>query len=135
MQGATGYVRSLMEPYRALVVDDNHDIAHGFAEMLRLMGFTAVFVTDPRKAVEEAQRLRPQIVFLDIGMPYLSGYEVAIELRKHFSFDQMKLVAVTAYGDPEYRKASRQVGFDAHVQKPVDPAFLESIVKTVLSGE
>ena len=68
-------------------------------------------------------------------MPYLSGYDVAIELRKRFSFEQMKLVAVTAYGDPEYRKASWQVGFDAHVQKPVDPAFLESIVKTVLCGE
>jgi CheY-like chemotaxis protein len=118
--------------YRALVVDDNHDIAHSFAEMLRLIDCQASFVTDPRRAVEEALRLRPHIVFLDIGMPHLDGYEVAKELRNHFPPEEMKLVAVTAYGGPEDRRASRKVGFDAHVKKPIDPAFVESIINTVM---
>ena len=108
------------------------DVAETFAKLLNACGCEATFVTDPTQALDEARRLKPHIAFLDIGMPRFSGYELARALRKHFPPEQLKLVAVTAYNALEYRKASRQAGFDAHVQKPVDPAIVEAIIKTVI---
>lgn len=99
------------------------------------MGCEAAFLTDPRHALSEALRLKPNIAFLDIGMPHLNGHELARALRKRFSEDELKLVAVTAYGTPEDRAASRRAGFDAHVLKPIDPALVESIIKTVLAED
>jgi CheY-like chemotaxis protein len=116
----------------ALVVDDTHDVAESFAKMLATMGCEATFITDARSGVEEALRIRPHIAFLDLGMPYVNGYQLARELRKHFPPESLKLVAVTAYGAPEDRAASRKAGFDAHVQKPVDPNIIDCIIKTVL---
>jgi CheY-like chemotaxis protein len=116
----------------ALVVDDNFDVAESFAKMLVALGCEAAYVTDPRQALDEALKRKPHIAFLDIGMPHMDGYALARELRKHFSSERLKLVAVTGYGGPDDRKASRQAGFDAHVKKPVDPKFVESIIKTLL---
>jgi CheY-like chemotaxis protein len=116
----------------ALVVDDNEDAAESFARVLELLGCEAVFVTDPRKALDEAARLKPHVAFLDIGMPHIDGYQLARALRARFGEDGVKLVAVTAYGTTADRVASRKAGFDAHVAKPVDPALVESIIRTVL---
>jgi CheY-like chemotaxis protein len=115
----------------ALVVDDNADAARTLAQVLEVMGCDATFLTDPREAVREALRLKPHIAFLDIGMPHMSGYQLATELRKHFPPEDLKIVALTAYGGPKDRQASRQAGFDAHVQKPADPDLVLSIIRTV----
>ena len=119
--------------YCALVVDDNRDAAESFARVLLYMGCEAVFTTDPRSALNEAVRLQPHIAFLDIGMPHLNGYDLARQLRVHFSQENLKLVAVTAYNTAEDRIVARKAGFDAHVAKPIDPALVESIIKTMLA--
>ncbi len=116
----------------ALVVDDNEDAAESFARVLGLLGCEAVFLTDPRSALAEAERLKPHVAFLDIGMPHMDGYELARVLRARFGEEGLKLVAITAYGTTSDRIASRRAGFDAHVAKPVDPALVESIIRTVL---
>ena len=116
----------------ALVVDDNEDAAESFARVLELLGCEAVFVTDSRNALDEAARLKPHVAFLDIGMPYIDGYQLARALRARFGEDGVKLVAITAYATTADRVASRKAGFDAHVAKPVDPALVESIIRTVL---
>ena len=113
-------------------MDDSRDAAESFAKMLSVMGCEVVFFTSPPDAMAEALRLKPHIAFLDLGMPVMNGYQLARELRKHFSFDQLKIVAVTGYGQPEHRKESRRAGFDAHVLKPIDPSLVESIIRTVL---
>lgn len=118
--------------YRALVVDDLRDAAESFARVLDILGCEASYLTDPRQALDEARRLRPHIAFLDIGMPHLSGHELARLLRASFGEEELKLVAVTAHGEAQDRAASRKAGFDAHVVKPVDPALVESILKTLL---
>ena len=118
--------------YRALVVDDSRDVAESFARLLHTFGYEAAYTTDPRNALTETLRLKPQVAFLDIGMPHIDGYQLARELRARFSPEELKLVAVTAYGTPEDHVASRKAGFDAHVVKPLDPALVESIIKTVL---
>jgi CheY-like chemotaxis protein len=120
-----------MSPKRILVVDDLHDSAMSFALVLRQMGHTAQFVSNPLHALEAARRLRPELVFLDIGMPGIDGYSLARIMREEFGFDALRLVALTAWGGDDDRAESRRAGFDAHVTKPVDPATIESILKTI----
>lgn len=117
---------------RALVVDDEPDSANSFARLLEAMGCHAESVSDARLAMEAVERVKPQIVFLDLGMPYINGYELAAKLRnKHGWQDGIRLVAVTAYGSDEHRALSRTAGFDAHVLKPVSPELVESMLRTL----
>lgn len=118
--------------YCAVVVDDNRDAAESFARMLTAMGCEAIFVTDARDALAVILTRNPHIVFLDIGMPKIDGYELASMIRRWMISSEVKLVAVTGYGSQEDRARSRRAGFDAHVLKPIDPAIVESIVGTVL---
>ncbi len=82
----------------------------------------------------EVLNKKPSIVFLDIGMPVINGYELAQMIRRYFDSEAIKLVAVTAYGTAEDRARARKAGFDAHVLKPVDPAMVESMIKVVFEG-
>jgi CheY-like chemotaxis protein len=116
---------------RILVVDDLHDSAMSLSLVLQRLGHTAQFVTDPWKALEVARDLRPELVFLDIGMPELNGYALARMLRQEFGFEAVKVVALTAWDRDEDRAESRRAGFDAHVAKPADPETIEAILKTV----
>jgi CheY-like chemotaxis protein len=116
---------------RILIVDDVHDAAMSLALMLQRMGHTAEFVTSPLHALEAVRRLRPELVFLDIGMPALNGYSLARMIRAEFGFEALRLVALTAWGGDDDRSESRRAGFDAHVTKPADPATIESILKTI----
>ena len=119
---------------RALVVDDSHDAAESFARVLVSMGCAATFVTNPLVAVDAAQALEARVVFLDIAMPELDGYELARVFRAHYG-QHIRLVAVTAYGDSAHREMSRAAGFDAHVQKPVDFAMVQSMLATLFEIE
>jgi CheY-like chemotaxis protein len=116
---------------RALVVDDKQDVAESFSRLLLTMGCAATFVTDPAVALDAAQALEADIVFLDLGMPNLDGYELARRFRRSYRDTPLRLVAVTAYGTPEDRAMSRASGFDAHVQKPVDVAMVEAMLATL----
>ena len=119
---------------RALVVDDKQDVAESFSRLLLTMGCAATFVTNPAVALDAAQALEADIVFLDLGMPNLDGYELARMFRKSYRDTPLRLVAVTAYGTPEDRAMSRSSGFDAHVQKPVDTAMVEAMLATLFTG-
>jgi CheY-like chemotaxis protein len=131
----TPYLSSTPKPvYCAVVVDDSRDAAESFARLLTMMGCNATFVTDAREALAEVLHKRPHIVFLDIAMPMLDGYELASMIRRWFDSDETKLVAVTGYGAAEDRARARTAGFDAHVLKPIDPALVASILKTVIEG-
>ena len=113
--------------YRALVVDDNHHAAESFARVLATMGCAATFVTNPLVAIDAAQALEARVVFLDLVMPELDGYQLARVFRAQYGED-IRLGAVTAYGDRAHREKSREAGFDAHVEKPVDFALVESML-------
>lgn len=122
-------------PKRILVVDDLHDSAMSLTLVLRRQGHTAEFVTDPWQVIEVVRRLRPQLVFLDIGMPEINGYALARMLRQEFGFDAVKIVALTAWDRDEDRAESRRAGFDAHVAKPADPETIDSILNTVFGDD
>ena len=114
-----------------LVVDDDPDSAHMFAVLLRQLGHAVEYVTSPQAVLDIARRMKPWLIFLDIGMPGPNGWELAPALRRELGHDAVRLVAVSGYGDPEHHKRSREAGFDAHVQKPVDIELLQSILAQI----
>jgi CheY-like chemotaxis protein len=114
-----------------LVVDNNRDAAAGFAMVLRFAGCEAAFITDPRDALAEIIRLKPHVAFLNIGMPYLDGFQLARLLRAEYQ-EPLKLIAVTGPGEAQDPAAWRKAGFDAQVVMPVDPALVQSMIETLL---
>jgi signal transduction histidine kinase len=112
---------------RALVVDDNVDAAGTLVTLLQLLGHAAAFVSDPYQVIDSVEAFAPDLVFLDLGMPGLSGYDVAHRLRAHPAGARVTLVALTGWGQPEDRKRTAAAGFDCHIVKPVDLATIERI--------
>jgi signal transduction histidine kinase len=111
---------------RALVVDDNRDSADTMAMMLQMLGHDTECIYDPRQTSEAVAAFDPDIVFLDIGMPGLSGYDVARGLRAATG-PQLTLVAVTGWGHAEDRRRTAEAGFDHHLVKPADMAAISAI--------
>lgn len=103
---------------RVLVVDDNPDAAELVAQLLALRGHDVVFACSGADALEAADRLVPEVVFLDIGMPDMDGYQVASALRRSGRFSGTRIVALTAWGNAQAREWTAATGFDAHIVKP-----------------
>ncbi len=107
-------------PLKILVVDDNVDMAHSLAKLLEQAGHTITMAHDGLAALAAARRAKPDAVVLDIGLPGLDGYRVAEALRREPAFDNVRLVAVSGYGQAEDRSRAKAAGFDHHLVKPVD---------------
>lgn len=112
-----------------LVVDDNHDSASTLGSLLELLGHRAHVAYDGPHALEAARKYRPEIIFLDIGLPGISGYEVARRLRADEVGKNARIVALSGYGTIEDKERSMSVGFDAHIVKPIDIEELNSILR------
>ena len=120
---------------RVLVADDNADAARALAQLLELSGYTADVAADGLAAVEMSARLRPDVLLLDVGMPKMTGLEVARWIRGRFGRAQPVLVAVTAWGRDEDRCGTRDAGFDGHFTKAADPDDLLRWLATITDGE
>jgi signal transduction histidine kinase len=116
---------------RLLVVDDNRDSAESLAALLGMLGHEVREAFDGRQAIEVARAWLPDLVLLDIGMPGLTGHEVARRLRAEPGLADTTLIALTGYGSAEDRRESREAGFDGHLVKPVDFDALERILASV----
>ena len=116
---------------RALIVDDNHDSADTMAMMLNMLGHETQCVYDPRLTTAAVETFAPDIVFLDIGMPGLSGYEVARTLRASAAGRALTLVAVTGWGHAEDRRRTAEAGFNHHLVKPADMATISAICNRI----
>ena len=113
---------------RVLVVDDNLDSAETIALMAQLWGHDVRTAHDGQAALEMAADYRPEVVLLDIGLPGMDGFEVARRLREQEWMAGVMLVAMTGYGQEEDRRRSREVGFDHHMVKPIDPGVLQALL-------
>ncbi len=126
---ADGFRETLARPKcRILVVDDLPDTADSLTLMLELMGHHIRTAHDGLEAVQMAERFRPDVVLLDIGLPKLNGYEAARRIREQPWGQQMVLVAVTGWGQEEDKRRSQEAGFNSHLVKPVEPAALERLL-------
>jgi CheY-like chemotaxis protein/two-component sensor histidine kinase len=113
---------------RILVVDDNRDSAESLSMLLKLGGHETRTAHDGVEAVEAASAFRPDVVLLDIGLPRLSGYGAARQIREQPWGKKVVLVATTGWGQDEDRRRSEDAGFDAHLIKPVDTAALAKLL-------
>jgi CheY-like chemotaxis protein len=105
---------------RILVVDDNVDSAQTLATLLRMEGHQTEVAYDGPSALAQVQKMDPDVIFLDIGLPGMSGFQVARELRARPQPRGVALIAVTGYGQPADRQHALDAGFDHHLVKPVD---------------
>jgi signal transduction histidine kinase len=113
---------------RVLVVDDNLDAATSLAMVLRLEGHEVSMAHDGPTALAAIALHRPEVVFLDIGLPGMSGYEVARRARQDGSMNDGLLVAMTGYGQDQDRQNCHEAGFDLHLVKPVDPTMIREML-------
>ncbi|MEO6742887.1 MAG: ATP-binding protein [Caldimonas sp.] len=116
---------------RALVIDDNIDAAEALAALLQLLGHETSVATSGPAGLAMAIDAEPQVIFLDIGMPGMNGFEVASRLRAMPGAPRSILVAVTGWGSEDDRKKAKEAGFDFHLTKPTDDAELEAILAQV----
>ncbi|MDB6042659.1 MAG: response regulator [Gammaproteobacteria bacterium] len=105
---------------RILVADDNNDALESLATLLQLSGHEVFTAPNGAAALEAAERQRPEVALLDIGMPKLDGYEVARRIRAAPWGQRITLVALTGWGQDSDRRRSQEAGFDSHLVKPLD---------------
>jgi CheY-like chemotaxis protein/nitrogen-specific signal transduction histidine kinase len=117
--------------FRILVVDDNRDAADSLQMLLQTLGQDVYAVYDGRTALSAAESFRPRVVMLDIGMPGMSGYEVADALRERYGEAAPVLVAVTGWGQETDREQAKRHGFRHHFTKPVGATALHDFLDTV----
>ena len=118
-------------PRRVLVVDDNVDAAATLVTLLELLGHVAAMVHDGDAAVEWAATFRPDLIFLDIGLPGRNGYEACRAIRQQPGGSGITIVAVTGWGQEQDRRQSSDAGFDGHLVKPVD---INALLKLLDAG-
>ena len=114
---------------KILVVDDNVDAADLVVDVLQAYGFNVQVAYGGPAALAAARASLPTLMFLDIGMPFMDGYQVATAIRADETLRSIKLVALTAWGDEASRERARAAGFDLHLTKPADLADLLTIAK------
>jgi CheY-like chemotaxis protein len=115
-----------LPPLRILAVDDNRDAADALAVMLRFFGHDVHVACDAAEALRIAANVRPDVALLDLGLPHVSGYELARRIRKQPWGAGMRLIAVTGWGSEIDRRRANKAGFDEHLLKPLDAGKLRS---------
>lgn len=119
--------------FSILVADDSEDAADSLAMLLEFEGHQVVIALDGDAALAAAERVRPQIAILDIGMPGATGYEVARRIREAPWGRGMLLIAATGWGQEEDRRRALAAGFDRHLTKPMDATALAASLGTWLA--
>lgn len=113
---------------KLLVVEDNKDDRDMMEMLLKSYGYEVIVAGDGLSALTSLELERPDVAFVDIGLPEMDGYEVARRARRRLGADTACLVALTGYGRPADQQKARDAGFDQHLTKPVDMESLCGLV-------
>jgi signal transduction histidine kinase/CheY-like chemotaxis protein len=113
---------------RIVVVEDNPDIRETLRMLLDLWGHEVTMASDGRTGVDRVLQERPDVALIDVGLPGMSGYDVARAIRAGMPNGEIRLIAVTGYGQPSDRELAMQAGFDTHLLKPIAPTVLERLL-------
>ena len=119
---------------RVLVVDDSRDAARSIKILLEISGHEVRVAHDGLAAVAAYRDDRPEVILLDLGLPRMSGYDVARQLRLEQGNRPPLIVAVSGYGQEEDKRRALEAGFDCHMTKPVDPAKLVALIASATSS-
>ncbi|MBA4017764.1 MAG: hybrid sensor histidine kinase/response regulator [Pirellula sp.] len=119
---------------RILVIDDNRDAADSLAAMLQVSGHELRIAYDGEQGVTVATEFTPEVIFLDIGLPNLNGYEVARLIREQPFGQHVQLIALSGWGQEEDKRRSKEAGIDLHMVKPLDPLSLNKLLSDLQSA-
>ncbi len=119
---------------RVLIIDDNVDAADALSNLLAVAGYQTSTAYNGEAGFAAAERLHPDILLIDIGMPDVSGHEIARRVRERPWGRNARLLAITGWGGHEDRERSQAAGFDDHLTKPVDPEALLQLIAKALRG-
>jgi CheY-like chemotaxis protein len=114
---------------RILIIDDNVDVAASLAALLRVSGHEVRLAHDGAWGLKDAQAFRPEFVFLDLGLPGMDGFQVARSLRREPGLESARIIALTGDGHADSREQALLAGCDQFILKPMDPAFLDSLLR------
>ena len=120
---------------RIVLADDDRDATLSLATLLKLEGYEVRHVYDGNATLDAVRNFDPDVVLIDIGMPKLSGYDVARHIRERYGKDRPVLVALTGWKQASDRILATLAGFDHHVAKPYDPGRLLELVRSVTPGK
>ena len=116
-------------------MEDNLDSAEMLTFMLQLEGHETRMAHDGAMALDAARGFRPHVILCDIGLPTISGYDVAARLREQPEFARTVLIALSGYGQAEDRRRAQDAGFDFHLTKPVEPNALAALLDSWRAAE
>jgi CheY-like chemotaxis protein len=114
---------------RILIVDDYAPAADSLSELLQMQGFETRVARDGADALEAAVDFQPSLALIDIGLPQMDGYELARRLRATAGLENLRLVALTGFGQASDLARAREAGFDAHLLKPVSLERLDEVTR------
>ncbi len=121
-------------PCRIMLVDDNVDFARSLALLLETLGHEVCVAHDASEALAIAPKFAPEFAFLDLGLPRVSGYELARELRANPATERIVLIALSGWGQQRDRERSREAGFALHLVKPIELQGVEAALRTLAEG-
>jgi CheY-like chemotaxis protein len=113
---------------RVVIIDDNEDAADTMSMLVEQLGGSARMAHDAVSGLAAVQEFQPDIVFLDIGMPGIDGYETCRRIRQKPSKKHIVIVAITGWGQSQDKQRALDAGFDVHLTKPVDPVALSRVL-------
>jgi signal transduction histidine kinase/ActR/RegA family two-component response regulator len=116
-------------PRRVLVVDDNRDAANTLGALLRMLGNSVAVAHSGESALAALPTFEPELILLDLGMPHMNGFEVARRIRASARHSDVRLIALTGWGQAADVERSRRAGFDQHVVKPLDIERLRDLLR------
>ena len=123
------------QPRRVLLVDDSVDAAEAMSMLLETLGHEVRVVHDGPSALAIVDDFAPEVVILDIGLPGMSGFDVARELRMRAVTKTALLIALTGYGADSDKQEARDAGFDHHLVKPVSFTAIETVIAASFAGD
>lgn len=115
---------------RVLIIDDNIDAAELLTSILSVLGHNARMATSGLAGIELATQFLPKVIFLDIGMPFMNGYDVAIALRKVPGLERTRIIALTGWNDAATKDRAYASGFDVHLTKPAPIQAIEQMLQS-----
>jgi CheY-like chemotaxis protein len=114
-----------------LIVDDNIDAAQTLSSLLEIAGHQTMVAHDGYQGLQITEQFNPEVIFLDIGMPGMNGYEVARAVRKTPGMETVIIIALTGWGAEQDRELSKEAGFDAHLTKPASLASVNLLLSKI----
>jgi CheY-like chemotaxis protein len=129
--GLTATSENAQRGLRVMVVDDNRDVAESCKTLLEFSGHRVSTAYTAREALELAESTHPDVILLDIGLPDISGYELARRIRATTWGGNAGLIAVTGWGQESDREQAFRAGFDHHLTKPISTDALETLLQSL----